>query len=88
MRNMIFWIRNRMQRKGQSMVEFALILVLVACVVIGTLMLTGNQLVLTYQDIQAAVMNPGDPGGSTPYTCPDGTTAALHGHKYHCLPTP
>ena len=83
---MMQWIRDRMQRKGQSMVEFALILVLVACVVIGTLMMTGNQLVLTYQDIQEAVTNPGDAGASSPFTCPDGTTSALHGHKYHCHP--
>jgi Flp pilus assembly pilin Flp len=79
--------RGRRQR-GQSMVEFALILVLVACVAIATITVTGNQLALTFQDIQAAVQNPGDVGGTTPYTCPDGTTAVLHGHKYHCIPSP
>jgi hypothetical protein len=39
---------------------------------------------MTYQDIQEALMNPGDPGAPTTYTCPDGTVAVLHGHKYHC----
>lgn len=66
------------------MIEYALVLVLVAVVVIAAVAATGNQVVLTFQDIQEALMNPGDPGGSSPYTCPDGTTAALHGHKYHC----
>jgi len=66
------------------MVEFALILVLVACVAIVTIALTGNQLSLTFTDIQEAVTNPGDTGDTSAYTCPDGTTAVLHGHKYHC----
>jgi Flp pilus assembly pilin Flp len=77
-------IRNRMQRKGQSMVEFALILCLIAVVAMAALMTTGNQLVATYQDIQEAVMNPSDPGATSTYLCPDGTQAVLHGHKYHC----
>jgi hypothetical protein len=66
------------------MVEFALILVLVACVAIVTITATGNQLSLTFQDIEEAVANPGDSGGTSAFTCPDGSTAVLHGHKYHC----
>jgi Flp pilus assembly pilin Flp len=81
---MIQWLRDRMRQTGQSMVEFALILVLISVVAMVTIAMTGNQLLLTYQDIEAAVMNPGDAGASSPYTCPDGTTATLHGHKYHC----
>ncbi|HXN57724.1 MAG TPA: hypothetical protein VN912_03945 [Candidatus Angelobacter sp.] len=76
--------RSRSRRRGQGMVEFALILVLVACVAIVTITLTGNQLSLTLTDIQEAVTNPGDAGATSAYTCPDGTTAVLHGHKYHC----
>lgn len=81
---MLQWIRDRLQCKGQSMVEFALLLVLVACVALVTIAATGNQLSLTFQDIQEAVGNPNDPGSSSPYTCPGGGTAVLHGHKYHC----
>ena len=66
------------------MVEFAIILVLVACVCIGVLAVTGNQLSMTFQDIEEAITNPGDAGGVSAYTCPDGTTAVMHGHKYHC----
>lgn len=66
------------------MVELALILVLIAVVVLATMTVMGNQLVLTFQDIQEAVTNPDDPGATSPYTCPGGGTAVLHGHKYHC----
>jgi Flp pilus assembly pilin Flp len=81
---MIQWLRDHLRSKGQSMVEFALILVLVACVAIVTITMTGNQLSLTFQDIEEAVTNPGDAGATSAFTCPDGTTAVLHGHKYHC----
>ncbi len=68
------------------MVEFALILCLVAVVAITAITVTGNQLVLTFQDIEEAVTNPGDSGAAAVFTCLDGTPAALHGHKYHCHP--
>jgi len=66
------------------MVEYAIILVLVALLCIGVLITMGNQVSLTFQDIQAYLDNPGDAGGTAPYTCPDSTLAVLHGHKYHC----
>lgn len=77
--------RKRASRQGgQGMVELALILVLVALMAILTLVAVGNQVNLTFQDIQEAIANPNDPGSSTPYTCPGGATATLHGHKFHC----
>ena len=81
---MIQWLRDHMRSKGQSMVEFALILVLVACVAVVTITVAGNELSKTLVDIQEAVTNPGDAGATSAYTCPDGTTAVLHGHKFHC----
>jgi Flp pilus assembly pilin Flp len=81
---MIQWLRDRMQRRGQSMVEMALILVLIAVVAMVALQVAGNQLMLAFTDIEEAVMNPDDPGQTTTFTCPDGTPAVLHGHKYHC----
>ena len=81
---MIKWVRRQARRNGQSMVEFAIILVLVACVCIGVLAVTGDQLSLTFTDIQEAVINPSDTGGTAPYSCPGGGIAVLHGHKYHC----
>ncbi|TMD03802.1 MAG: hypothetical protein E6J01_15475 [Chloroflexi bacterium] len=76
--------RKLARRQGQGMVEFALILVLVALMAILTLAATGDQINLTLQDIQEAIANPSDPGAPSPYTCPGGSTAVLHGHKYHC----
>jgi len=81
---MMQWVPDRKLRKGQSMVEYALILVLVALVVLAALTALGSQVNATFVDIQEAMINPNDPGASTPYNCPDGTTAILHGHKYHC----
>ena len=52
---MIQWIRDRMQRSGQSMVEFALILALVALVVIVALLLTGAQVINMYSNITATM---------------------------------
>ncbi len=82
--NMKHGSRDRARRRGQSMVELALILVLIALAAILTLGTVGDQVTLTFQDIQQALSNPNDPGASSPYTCPNGTTAVLHGHKYHC----
>ena len=66
------------------MVELALMLVLVALVVIVTVTTLGNEVSKTFVDIQEAVTNPDDPGATSPYSCPGGGTAVLHGHKYHC----
>ena len=77
-------IGHHTNRKGQSMVEYAIILVLVACICIGVVAVTGNQVTMTFQDIQEALINPGDAGTTDIHTCPDGTPAVLHGHKYHC----
>jgi Flp pilus assembly pilin Flp len=68
------------------MVEYAIVLVLLACVCIGVISVLGNQVNATFQDIEEALMNPNDPGGAATFTCPDGTPAVLHGHKYHCHP--
>jgi Flp pilus assembly pilin Flp len=81
---MIKWLRDHVRSTGQSMVEFAIILVLVACVAIAAITVAGNELSKTFTDIQEAVTNPSDVGATSGYTCPDGTTAVLHGHKYHC----
>jgi Flp pilus assembly pilin Flp len=78
--------RSRKGRRGQSMVEFALILVLVACVAMAAITVAGNELSKTYEDITQALLNPYDTTASSPFTCSDGTPSVLHGHKYHCHP--
>jgi Flp pilus assembly pilin Flp len=66
------------------MVEYAIILVLIAVVCIGVISVLGNQVNATFQDLEEALMNPNDPGSTATYTCPGGSLAVLHGHKYHC----
>jgi Flp pilus assembly pilin Flp len=83
---MIQWLRRHMRSTGQSMVEFSIILVLVACVAIAAITVLGNELVKTYEDINQAVTNPSDTTADSGFTCPDSTPAVLHGHKYHCHP--
>jgi Flp pilus assembly pilin Flp len=68
------------------MVEFALILCLVALAALAAITITGNELEKTYEDIQQALINPADATSTVAFTCPDGTAAELHGHKYHCHP--
>ena len=75
---------DRRRKAGQGLVEYSLIICLVVVVCLGVVMTLGNQVYLTYQDIQEAVIYPDDPGAQAPYTCPGGGTAVLHGHKYHC----
>ena len=66
------------------MTEYAIILVLIACVCIVAISVVGNQVNATFQDIEEALLYPDDPGATATYTCPGGTPAVLHGHKYHC----
>ena len=46
-----------MQQKGQGMVEYALILALIALIVIIALITTGNQLINVYSNITATMCN-------------------------------
>ena len=71
-------------RRGQGMVEYALVLVLIAMVVVVAISVLGNEVNATFTDVEEALINPNDPGATQPYTCPGGGTAVLHGHKYHC----
>jgi Flp pilus assembly pilin Flp len=78
--------RKHARRSGQALIEYSLILVLITCVVLVVVITMGNQLLLTYQDIQAQVTYLGGANGDTVFTCPDSTAAVLHGHRYWCHP--
>jgi Flp pilus assembly pilin Flp len=75
---MIQWLRDHLRSTGQSMVEFSIILVLVACVAIAAITVAGNELSKTYEDINQALMSPGDTTASTGFTCPDGIPSRRH----------
>ena len=57
-----FWILNfpsKLNREeGQGLVEYALILLLIAMAVIGAIKLFGDELLKTYQDITNAIPSP------------------------------
>ena len=44
--------------KGQALIEYSLIMVLVVCVILVTLIVLGNQVKNTYCNIAGAVVNP------------------------------
>ena len=57
---MLNWILERMfsrtsSQRGQGLVEYALIIALVAVVVIGTLILLGPQIVKIFQNVSGAL---------------------------------
>lgn len=66
--------RSRRGQSGQGMIEFALILVLVACVVIATMMVMGNTMQNTYWNIVATF----DTSGQTPQQI------SCHQAHYNC----
>lgn len=66
--------RSRHGQSGQGMIEFALILVLVACVVIATMMVMGNTMQNTYWNIVATF----DTSGQTPQQI------SCHQAHYNC----
>lgn len=58
MLKLYLWIRNWLvDEKGQTMAEYALILVLVSIVAIGTLFLMGGQISDIFDSITAALLN-------------------------------
>ena len=46
------------RENGQALIEYAVILVLVVCVILVTLIVLGNQVRNTYCNIAGAVVNP------------------------------
>ena len=53
-------VRSRPRQAGQGLVEYALILVLVAIVVIGVLTLLGTQINTAFQDIVTTLQGGGN----------------------------
>ena len=58
MLQLYLWLRNLLQgEEGQTMAEYALILVLIAIVVIAALLLLGPQIATIFNDIKDALIN-------------------------------
>jgi Flp pilus assembly pilin Flp len=89
---------NRNRRKsGQALIEYAFLMVLLATVAIAVIIMAGNQLSSTYNDVSyefahltdATTLAPDGvtsvaPGATPAATCPGGQTLQLRGHKWRC----
>jgi Flp pilus assembly pilin Flp len=83
---LLLGVLNRRRKAGQALIEYSLIFALIIVVVLVTLITVGNQLLMTYEDIEEAVTNLGGASSQVAFTCPDGTPAVQHGHRYWCHP--
>jgi len=88
--------RNR-RKSGQALIEYAFLMVLLATVAIAVIIMAGNQLASTYNDVSYEFTHLTDantlapdgvttvPPGVTPAaSCPGGQTLELRGHKWKC----
>ncbi|HEY8678301.1 MAG TPA: hypothetical protein VIN39_06675 [Candidatus Dormibacteraeota bacterium] len=87
--------RGRRRQRGQAVIEYAFLMVLLATIGVAVLVLAGNQLQATFNDASYELGHITDtstlaPDGVTTLSpgatasCPAGTTAQLRGHKWKC----
>jgi pilus assembly protein Flp/PilA len=69
-------MKHLFREKGQGLVEYALILVLVAIVVIAVLLLLGPVIGNVFSDITASLLSPGQAGGG------GGSTSTISDVRY------
>jgi pilus assembly protein Flp/PilA len=80
---------NKKHEKGQGLVEYALILVLVAIVVIAALTLLGPTISSTFSSVNTSLTGAG--GGGTPVDCGfygSATLSCVDGWHAACNPGP
>jgi pilus assembly protein Flp/PilA len=80
-----YFIRNRSDEKGQGLIEYALILVLVTIVVIAILLLLGPQIGNVFSNVVTNLRNTGNAGGGqtitfngTPSVSKSGSTSCTY----------
>ncbi len=76
--------RVHTRERGQAIVEYGFLLILLASVVIAVVILAGGQLKGLYQDISDEFTNLATTVITGTPTCPNGSPAVLRGHKYKC----
>lgn len=90
-------MKRRDKKKGQALIEYAFLLVLLATITFGVVALAGSQLQGLYQEVSFEFThlldsNTYTPSGSVvppgtspaPGTCPSGQSWELRGHKWKC----
>ena len=90
-------MNRRRRKKGQALIEYAFLLVLLATITFAVIALAGNQLTSLYSDLSFEFQHLTDtntyapngsvvqPGSNPPAgSCPTGKTLELRGHKWKC----
>jgi Flp pilus assembly pilin Flp len=91
-------MKRRRTQRGQALIEYAFLLVLLATISFAVLVLAGSQLKGAFDDASYELTHMTDtttlaPNGSTalspgatpdPTSCAPGQTAQLRGHKWKC----
>jgi hypothetical protein len=90
-------MRRHRAQTGQALIEYAFLLVLLATIGFAVIILAGNQLASTYNDVSFEFVHLTDtstylpdgsavaPGASPPaVSCSAGETLQLRGHKWKC----
>lgn len=87
-------MRRQRAKKGQALIEYAFLMVLLATISVAVVVLAGKQLQSTYNDISFEFQHLTDtntyapdgsvvPPGST-ISCAPGTQPVLRGHRWTC----
>lgn len=87
-------MRRQRAKKGQALIEYAFLMVLLATITVAVVVLAGNQLQSTYNDVSFEFQHLTDanayapdgtvvPPGST-ISCAAGKQPVLRGHKWKC----
>ena len=90
----VLTMKRRRNKKGQALVEYAFLMVLLATITFAVIMLAGSQLRGLYDDVSFEFTHLTDantyapdgsvvPPGTTP-SCPSDTPAQLRGHQWKC----
>lgn len=68
------------------MIEYAFLILILATITIGVIMLAGQQLGVTFNDLSYDMGHIADPNPVTaaPHNCPDGTAAVMRHTKWRC----
>ena len=93
----VLTMKKRRDKKGQALIEYAFLMVLLATVAIAVIIMAGSQLSSIYSDVSyefthltdSATLAPDGvttvaPGASPVASCPAGESLQLLGHKWKC----
>jgi Flp pilus assembly pilin Flp len=87
-------MRRQRAKKGQALIEYAFLLVLLAAISFAVILAAGTQLQTAYGDVTFEFVHLTDPNTYAPdgsvvppgttVSCQPGTQPALRGHKWKC----